>query len=309
MIRALASPKLQHCGLRASLLLSHLHDADDPESARREQRDLLACDIPYFTSATRSSVADLFSRLTEVDRDRQCAILEASFQMIDASSHGIDRICTAGPDAAGGVVQSPRKSHRDRLFDRTDAVMHRDPDGGPSAAWIAPSLHVESDTWGLDTLPVGLMHGQGGVALFLAAVSALDDQSARWSDLARSALQRIVHDVEAGRCPANRGEWLGAFEGGPSAAAALLLVGERIDEPSAKRAGRRFGKRRRTSFVQLGPMTSSWVWLDFCRSHQRSHAPEAQWLQKPQPWRSTNSCDGRSRHRSVAWWTRRMAPG
>ena len=237
LIRALGSPRLQECGLQASLLLSQLHDKDEPEASWREQQELLAGDIPYFVCTPKSSVADLLQRLSEEDRDRQCAILTTAFQLIDAPSHGIDRIIEIEPDAAASPIESSREQAvRIAQLIESMAVMHRNPDGWSSAAWIAPTLHVESDTWGLDTLPVGLMHGQGGVALFLASVSGIDD-TARWSALSRSALGRIVHDSDAGRSRAGQNEWLGALEGAPSAAAALLLVGERIGDMSLCDAG------------------------------------------------------------------------
>ncbi len=240
--------------IELELLRRPLLDGSDPaafwELHRREQEQLEATDIPFFTA--RAGAEALYGDDgAPVVRFRRSAV-ETARRRLAALSSEDERTQVVLLRATLGTRSRPEPRPRVQVEDviapgsdvalRAALAHAEDLDAtavraGEGVAWVGLSLGDEAERWALQPTAYDLYEGGPGIAVFLSALArATGDE--RWRELALGALTPLLDEAERhpGRLAVLRG--IGGATGFGGIVYALALVAELTGEERAVEAAR-----------------------------------------------------------------------
>ena len=209
-----------------------------------EQRDLLGGDIPLFT--TRPGTPDLWTseneriekffdecaltgvkrhlaQLAAGDLERQSWIIAAAIATLDSENKHSSSKVSVKSAPPSGITPAELIAAACEIGDRLAKLAFT---AGSGAAWLGLTPVGES-AWSVLPLGIDFYDGLPGVTLFLAHLGAVTG-NARYSQLARSALQSLRRQVEQ----AQAFRLIGAFNGWGGVIFSLAHLGSIWSEPS-----------------------------------------------------------------------------
>ena len=211
-----------------------------------ERQDLLAGDIPVFTTTPRSHnlwtstgeripdivqetglslVARKISQLSEEDLAAQLWFIRASFTSLTMGVENSQMPAYRLPATRRRTEAGQYLAAAQRVGDRLEALALRGGEG--DAAWLGLSLMHERN-WMLMPLAFDLYNGLPGVALFLAYLGRVSGER-RHTRLAEACLLTLQQNIEIHRTTA---KGVGGFSGWGGVIYALTHLGAVLDRPA-----------------------------------------------------------------------------